>query len=159
MEIKSIKSHLTVTLLLCILLPTGLIGVAAYWFVYNDIMESRIQDVGRIADASHEELRMQLHRNNEHGKALLDKLIAVCHRSNGDINDCVRAKQEQFDAANIDQAEVFAPLNQLFIGLGIFALLFACFAWLVATTIAKSISRPIISLADMAQALSREDFT
>ncbi len=311
---RSIKTHLTVTLLLCILLPTGLIGATAYWFVYNDIRENRIKDVGHIADARHEELRMRLHRDNEHGKALLDRLIAVCQYSDAGINGCVRTKLEQFAAINhvvgfifhsgiesdlilgsnpipfdnlnkpflpgqiaaistvngvslfsliaadsasgfslvttypgqelqeifvgstmlgqsgetflsdnqgffitkpryppqqgvikpisaipmqrclrsesgetlnldyrgvsiihgfrfvpeigggcimahIDQVEAFAPLRQLVMGLSVAAFLFACFAWLIAAMIGKSMSRPIIALADMAQALSRGDFT
>ncbi|HEY8034612.1 MAG TPA: EAL domain-containing protein [Methylobacter sp.] len=311
---RSIKTHLTVTLLLCILLPTGLIGATAYWFVYNEIKESRIENVGHIADARHEELRMQLNRDNERGKALLDRLIAVCRYSDVGINGCVRARLEQFatinhvvgftfhsgiesdltwggDAipfdkinksflpgqiaaistvngasllsliaadpvsgfslvttypgqelqdifvgskvlgqsgetfladnqgffitkpryssqqglfnpisampmqhclhsendetlnldyrgvsiihgfrfvpeigggcimAHIDQAEAFAPLTRLVMGLSVAAFLFACSAWLIATMIGRSMSKPIIALADMAQALSLGDFT
>lgn len=100
MRIRSIKTHLTVTLLLCILLPTGLIGVTAYWFVYNEIKESRIENVGHIADARHEELRIHLSRDNERSKALLDRLVAVCRFSDMTINGCARAKLEQFAAVN-----------------------------------------------------------
>ncbi|WP_333875841.1 EAL domain-containing protein [Methylobacter sp.] len=312
---RSIKTHLTVTLLLCLLLPTGLIGAAAYWFVYDDIRENRIKDVGHIADARHEELRVQLHRNNEHGKALLDRLIALCHRSDGGINSCVRATLEQFVSINhiigftfhsgiegdltlgseaiafdkldtpflpgqiatistvngisllsliaadstsgfnlmttysaeqalqeifvgssvlgqsgesfladnrgyfitkprypseqgtikpisaipmqhclrhesgetldldyhgvpiiygfrfvpeigggcimahIDQAEAFAPLTRLIIDLGRTAFIFTCSAWLIAAMIGKRLSKPIITLTDMTQSLSRGDFT
>ncbi|MGZ4968773.1 MAG: EAL domain-containing protein [Methylobacter sp.] len=311
----SIKTHLTVTLLLCILVPTGLIGAAAYWFMYGSIKENRIEDVGYVADSRYEELRVHLHRINEQSKALLDRLIAACHSSDDSINGCVRAKLEQFGGINhiigltfhsgiesdiswgndavpfdkldkpflpgqiatistangvsllsliasdsvsgfnlvttyspgqelqeiftdssalgqsgevfladnrgyfitkprytseqgtvkpisaipmqhclrgesretldldyrgipiihgfrfvpeigggcimahIDQAEAFAPLKQLVMGLSIATLLFAGLAWLIATIIGRSMSRPIIALADMARALSEGDFT
>ncbi|TRW95125.1 EAL domain-containing protein [Candidatus Methylobacter oryzae] len=100
MGMRSIKTHLTVTLLLCILLPTGLIGATAYWFVYNSIKENRIKDVGRVADTRYEELRTHLQKDNERGKALLDKLISVCSNVDGGINDCVRTRLEQFAAIN-----------------------------------------------------------
>ncbi len=314
MGMKSIKTHLTVTLLLCILLPTGLIGATAYWFVYNDIRENRIKDVGHIADARYEELRMRLHRDNERSKALLDRLVATCRYSDGGINGCVQAKLEQFAAVNhivgftfhsgiendltwgrdaipfdklnkafqpgqiatistlngvpllsliaadsasgfslattypgqdlqeifavssvlgqsgetfladnqglfitkpryssqqgtinpisaipmqhclhsesgetlnldyrgvsvihgfrfvpeigggcimahIDQSEAFEPLSKLVISLSGAVFFFACCAWLIAAMVSRSMSRPIIALADMAQALSRGDFT
>lgn len=97
---RSIKTHLTVALLLCILLPTGLIGATAYWFVYNSIKENRIESVGHIADTRYEELRMRLLRDNERGKDLLATLIAVCRYSDEGINACAKAKLEQFSAIN-----------------------------------------------------------
>lgn len=86
--------------MLCILLPTGLIGTTAYWFVYNDIRENRIGDVGQIADVRYEEVRMRLHEYNERGKGLLDTLIADCRYNDEGINACARAKLEQFAAIN-----------------------------------------------------------
>ena len=59
---------------------------------------------------------------------------------------------------HIDQAEAFAPLARLVMGLGIVTLLFACFAWLMARMISKSVTNPITALTDMAQALTRGDF-
>ncbi len=311
---RSIKTHLTVTLLLCILLPTGLIGATACWSVYNGIRENRIKDVGHIALVRYEELRMRLHRDNERSKELLDTLIAACRYSDAGINACAKAKLEQFAAINhavgfvfhsgsendlavgsnailfdklnipflpgqiaatskvngvsllsliaidsasgfslvttytgqelqeifvsslvlgqsgetfladnqgffitkprypsqqgvirpisavpmqqclrgesgqamnadyrdisiihgfrpvpeigggcimahIDQVEAFAPLRQLSISLGGLAFLFACSAWLIATVIGRNMARPITALADMAQTLSRGDFT
>ncbi len=97
---RSIKTHLTVALLLCILLPTGLIGATAYWFVCNSIKENRIESVGHIADTRYEELRMRLHRDNERSKDLLATLIAVCRYSDEGINGCAKAKLEQFAAIN-----------------------------------------------------------
>ncbi|TAN67808.1 MAG: EAL domain-containing protein [Methylobacter sp.] len=97
---RSIKAHLTVTLLLCILLPTGLIGASAYWFVYNNIKENRIESVGQIADARYEELHIRLNRDNERNKNLLGALIAVCRYSDVGINACARSKLEQFAAIN-----------------------------------------------------------
>ncbi|HEY8097373.1 MAG TPA: PAS domain S-box protein, partial [Methylobacter sp.] len=313
---RSIKTHLTVTLLLCILLPTGLIGATAYWFAFNCIKENRIEDVGQIAEVRYETMRMQLHKDNERGKVLLDTLIASCRYSDEGINACARGKLGQFAAINdtvgfslhsgiendlevgsdaipldklnkpflpdqiaatsssnvngaplfsliaadpasgmslvttysgqklqdifdvsptlgqsgetfladnqgffitkpryssqqgvsepisavpmqhclhkesgkilgldyrnvsiihgfrfvpeigggcimvhVDQAEAFAPLNRLIIGLCVAAILLICFAWLIALKISKGMTKPIVALADMAQALSRGDFT
>jgi len=313
---RSIKTHLTATLLLCILLPTGLIGTTAYWFVFNCIKENRIEDVGQTANMRYEAMRMQLHKDNERNKVLLDTLIAVCRYSDVGINACARDKLEQFAAINhtagfslhsgiesdldlgsdaipldklnkpflpeqiaatsaspvngaplfsliaadsasgislvttysaqklqdifgaspmlgqsgetfltdnrgffitkprypsqqgisetisavpmqhclqkessntldldyrnipiihgfrfvpeigggcimahIDQAEAFAPLNRLIIGLCVAAFLLICSAWLIATKICRGMTNPIIGLADMARALSRGDFT
>ena len=100
MIMRSIKTYLTVVLLLCILLPTGLIGATAYWFVYNGIRENRIEDVGQVADVRYEELRIRLHRDNERGKVLLDTLIAACRYSDAGINACARGKLEQFATIN-----------------------------------------------------------
>jgi PAS domain S-box-containing protein len=295
------------------LLPSGLIGATTYWFVYNSIKENRVKDVGYLAEARHEELRMRLRRDNQRGKALLDNLLP-CRYSDGGINDCAQAKIEQFAAINraigfsfhsgiendlsygsnpiptdnldlpflpgqiatistvngtalfsviaadpasgfslvttysnqelqeifassrilgqsgenflvdshgfyitklryastqgisepisaipmqhclnnengeilgldyrgaaiihgfrsvpeigsgcimahIDQAEAFAPLRHLVIGLGAAAFLFALSAWLIARRTGRNMSRSIIALADMARALSRGDFT
>ncbi|MGZ8175885.1 MULTISPECIES: hybrid sensor histidine kinase/response regulator [Methylobacter] len=313
---RSIKTHLTTALLLCILLPTGLIGGAACWLVYNVIRENRIDNVEQITDARHEEMRMRLHEYNERGKGLLDTLIAVCRYSDAGINTCAKARLEQFAAVNhavglslhsgiesdfavgadalslnglnqpflpgqiaatsmskvngdtvlsliavdsasgfslvttysgqklqdifvdspvlgqsgetfltdsqglfitksrypsqqgvtkpittvpmerclhkessemldfdyrnvpiihgfrfvpeigggcimahVDQAEAFAPLTRLVTGLGVIAFLLTCSAWLIATMISRSITKPIISLADMARALSAGDFS
>ncbi len=97
---RSIKTHLTVALLLCILLPAALISATAYWFVYNSIKENRIEGVGHIAATRYEELRMRLHKDNERGKDLLATLIAVCRYSDEGINACSRDKLEQFAAIN-----------------------------------------------------------
>jgi PAS domain S-box-containing protein len=97
---RSINTHLTAALLLCILLPSGLIGATAYWFSYNGIRENRIKDVGQIADARYEELRMRLHVHNERGQDLLNTLIAVCRRSNEGVNACARSKLEPLAAIN-----------------------------------------------------------
>jgi len=98
-KMRSIKTHLTVTLLWFMLLLTGLIGATTYWFVYSSIKENRIKDVGYLAEARHEELRMRLRKYDQYGKALLDNLIS-CRYSNEGINNCARAKMEQFAAIN-----------------------------------------------------------
>ena len=312
-KMRSIKTHLTVTLLLFMLLPTGLIGATAYWFIYNGIKENRIKEVDYIADARHEELRLRLRRDDQRGQALLDSLI-TCRHSDSGINSCAQDKMSEFAAithavgitfhsgierdfsfgsaaipkeklnqpflpgqiaavstvngaslfaliasdpasgfslvttypgqelqdifvnskilgqsgetflvdnkgffitkphypseqgistpisaipmqhclgkesgailnpdyrgvpiihgfrfvpeigagcimAHIDQAEAFAPLKHLVMGLGVVAFLFSCFAWLIASMSGRSMSRSIIALADMARALSRGDFT
>ncbi|MCK9394330.1 MAG: EAL domain-containing protein [Methylobacter sp.] len=313
---RPIKTHLTAVLLSCILLPTGLIGVTAYRFLYDNIRENRIGDVGQIAEARYDAMRMRLYEDNERGKSLLDTLIAVCRGSGEGFNSCARNKVELFVAINhtvgltlhsgiendlivgadatsldtlnkpflpgqiaaisaskvngaslislvatdlasgfslvttypgqklqdifvgspvlgqsgetfltddqglfitkprypsrqgvskpisaapmerclrsesnetldvdyrnvpiihgfrfvpeigggcimahIDQAEAFASLRRLVIGLGIAACLFAYSAWLIATMIGRSMAKPIIGLTDMARALSRGDFT
>ena len=97
---RSIKTHLTCVLLLCILLPTGLIGATACWFLYNGIRENSIEDVGRIAEARYEELRSRLDKDNERSKVLLATLIAACRYSDNGVNSCTRAKLEQFAAIN-----------------------------------------------------------
>ncbi|MGZ5052723.1 MAG: PAS domain S-box protein [Methylobacter sp.] len=97
---RSIHTYLTATLLLCILLPTGLIGAAAYWFIYNDIRDDRINDVGEIADARYEELRLWLYERNEQGRDLLNTLIASCRASDNGINACSQPKLEQFIATH-----------------------------------------------------------
>jgi PAS domain S-box-containing protein len=81
------------------LLPSGLIGATTYWLAYSGIKENRIKDVGYLAEARHEELRMRLRRDNQRGKALLDNLLP-CRYSDGGINDCAQAKIEQFAAIN-----------------------------------------------------------
>ena len=68
--------------------------------MYNDIKENRIADVGQIADARYEEMGMQLHEYDEHGKGLLDTLIAACRYSDAGINACARAKLVEFAAIN-----------------------------------------------------------
>jgi len=98
-KMRSIKTHLTVTLLWFMLLPTGLIGATTYWFLYNGIKENRIKDVGYLAEARHEELRMHLRKDDQYGKALLDNLIS-CRYSDEGINNCAQAKMEQFAAIN-----------------------------------------------------------
>jgi len=81
------------------LLPSGLIGVTSYWLAYSGIKENRIKDVGYLAEARHEELRLRLRRDNLRGKALLDSLLP-CRYSDSGINVCARAKIEQFAAIN-----------------------------------------------------------
>lgn len=100
MKMRSIKVHLTVAFLLCILLPTGLIGATAYWFVFDSIKENRMESVEQIADARYEELRMRLYKDNERGRALLDSLIATCRYSDDGVNVCAKIKLEQFAAIN-----------------------------------------------------------
>ncbi|MEE7625235.1 EAL domain-containing protein [Methylobacter sp. Wu8] len=96
----TIKTHLTAVLLLCILLPTGLIGVAAYWFLYDAIKESRVEDVGQIANTCYEATRRRLYEDNERAKGLLETLIAVCRGSGEGFNACAR-----------DRIEIFADIN------------------------------------------------
>lgn len=300
--------------MLCILLPTGLIGATAYWSVCNSIRENRIKDVGLIADARYVELRTRLHEYNERGIDLLNTVIAICRYSDVGVNACARTKLEQFAAINhavgftlhsgiendlvvgndaipfdklnkpflpgqiaviskvngasllsliavdsaagfslvttypghelqnifvgssllgqsgetfltdnqgffitkpryssqqdslkpisaapmqhclrsensetlnpdyrdvsiihgfrfvpeigggcimahIDQAEAFAPLTRLIMGLSVAAFFFACSAWLIAAMIGRNMTKPIVALADMARGLSEGDFT
>lgn len=315
MKITSIKTHLIATLLICILLPSGLIGAATYWFMFNDIKESRIDIVRHMAAERHQDLRIRLHEDNERGKNLLSVLIEVCQYSDKNNHDCAADKLKQFEAINhtvgltfhsgieadhtlgaeaiplekinqpflpgqlaattiskisgiplyslvatdsasgfslvttypvqalqtvfvdtpvlgqsgenflvdnhgffitksrypsqqgvsapisalpmqrclagesskmlyfdyhgvpiihgfhfvpeigggcimahVDQAEAFAPMQRMFLGLALAAFLFACFAWLMAARIGRAMTQPIVALTGMAQALSRGDF-
>lgn len=97
---RSIHTYLTGALLLCILLPTGLIGAAAYRFIYNDIRNDRINDVGEIADVRYDELRLWLYEHNQQGQDLLNALIASCRASDYGIGACARPKLEQFIATH-----------------------------------------------------------
>ncbi|MGZ5052354.1 MAG: EAL domain-containing protein [Methylobacter sp.] len=97
---KSIKTHLTAALLLCILLPTALIGGVAYWFTYNNIRENRIQDVGQVADARYKELRLRLYDLDERGRQLLRILLSACRDSDNGFNACARGRLEQFISIN-----------------------------------------------------------
>ncbi|NOT12675.1 MAG: EAL domain-containing protein [Methylococcaceae bacterium] len=97
---RSIKSHLTTSLLLCLLLPTCLIGGTAYWFVFNVIKENRIGTVGQLADTRHEALRIRLHEDLQRSKDLLDTLIATCRSNNMTINACAQSRLKQFADVN-----------------------------------------------------------
>ena len=97
---RSIKTQLTFTLLVCILLPTGLIAASAYWLVFNTISEQRINDVEHIADERYQAMRMQLQRDNERGARLLESLIAACGNSDFGVNNCAQVKLQQFAAIN-----------------------------------------------------------
>lgn len=99
-KMRSIKTHLTVALLLCILLPTGLLGGMACWFVYNLIEENRIGDVGQIADTRYEEMRAWLHEADVRSQDLLNILIEDCRHSDASTNPCALAKLKQFTAIN-----------------------------------------------------------
>jgi diguanylate cyclase (GGDEF)-like protein/PAS domain S-box-containing protein len=97
---RSIKTHLTFALLLCILLPTGLIGAVAYWFEYNNIRDNRIEAVEQVAGSRYDAMRNRLHEDNERSKALLNTLIVACRYSDRGVNACVRPKLEQFAVIN-----------------------------------------------------------
>jgi len=97
---RSIKTHLTAALLLCILLPTALIGTTACLLTYNSIRENRIKDVGQVADARYEELRLRLHDYDERGRDLLNTLLTFCRASDNGLNACARARLEQFISIN-----------------------------------------------------------
>jgi PAS domain S-box-containing protein len=61
--------------------------------------------------------------------------------------------------AHIDQAEAFAPLTRLFVAFIGITFLLTGLAWLIAKTLSTSITKPIMELADMVQALSAGNFT
>ncbi len=316
MQTRSLKTHVTAALLLCILLPTALIGGAAYGFLYNMIKDNRITTVGQVADARYEQLLQRLREDHKRNSSLLTNLVNGCRGRVMGINACAQSHLDQFadfnDAvglrfhsgvesdltvgteaipvevlaksfqsgqlavlstnpqnntglysmistdwatgfqlvttypaqelqsifvnapalgqsgetfladsqglfitqprypsqqglikpisampmerclrkesgetldldyrnipiihgfrfvpeigggcimAHIDQAEAFAPLRRLMIGLGVTISLVVLFAWLIATRLSRSLAKPILALADSAQALSNGDFT
>lgn len=95
---QSIKSQLTTTMLLCILLPTLLIGGAAYNVLYDSIKKYFIEEVGEVADARHHELRIHLLDNDQKNLNLLASLINLCGSAIASINNCAKPKLEQFSA-------------------------------------------------------------
>jgi PAS domain S-box-containing protein len=97
---KSIKTHLTVTLLLCILLPSGLISATAFWFIFDTIKQERIQDVSQIAEARHQSLHEQLFEDNHRAQELLKTVIAECRGSDVGINVCAKPKLNEFFSIN-----------------------------------------------------------
>jgi len=86
------------------LLPSLLIGAAAYSKLYDLIKKNRIEDVGQIAHARHETLRQKLTQDNHRNTALLQSIIASCHQAA--INQCIKPKLEQF-AAITPKASLF----------------------------------------------------
>ena len=107
MTMRSIKSQLTTTVLLCILLPTGLIGGAAYSLLYDLIKKNLIEEVGEIADERYEELRIRLRDDNKWGKNLLDSIIASCGPDIESINTCIQPQLEQFIAIHPNASLTF----------------------------------------------------
>ena len=75
---NSLKTRLIITMLLMVVLPTITIG----WVVHNRISEyirsDRISDVGRVADAKHEQLVMVLTRANSRAELFLSSLNKQC---------------------------------------------------------------------------------
>jgi PAS domain S-box-containing protein len=96
----SIKTHLTITLLLCILLPSCLIGGTTLWLLFSTIKEERIKSVGEVAQFRYERLREHLLQNNQRGSDLLHSVLADCRESDFGVNICAKTRLEQFFIIN-----------------------------------------------------------
>lgn len=75
---NSIKTRLTIVLLLMVILPTLIIGWVAYSMAFNIIREERIRNVGLVAASKHSQLVLMLTHENSSAKHFLSDLNAKC---------------------------------------------------------------------------------
>lgn len=75
---NSIKTRLTIVLLLMVLLPTLIIGWVAYSMAFNIIRAERIRNVGLVAASKHSQLVLMLTHENSSAKHFLSDLNARC---------------------------------------------------------------------------------
>jgi PAS domain S-box-containing protein len=85
-RLNSLKTRLIVTLLLIVILPTITIGWMAHDLMSRYIRSEQISDVGRVADAKHEQLAMVLTQANSRAKLLLLGLNKQCGGSSAKLN-------------------------------------------------------------------------
>ncbi len=78
MKFNSLKTRLVITLLLMAVLPASAIGWMAFNMMSGYIRSDHVSDVGRVADAKHEQLVMVLTRANNRAKHFLSDLSAQC---------------------------------------------------------------------------------
>ena len=77
-KFNSIKTHITIVLLLMVLLPTLTIGWMTHSVMSGYIRSDRISDVGRVAKTKHEQLAMVLSQANRSAEHLLSELDKQC---------------------------------------------------------------------------------
>lgn len=77
-KFESLKTRLTIALLLAVLLPTIFIGWLASNTMFENIRAERIADVGRIASSKHDQLVMVLTRANNRAEHFLSDLSVQC---------------------------------------------------------------------------------
>ena len=75
---NSLKTQLTMVLLLMVLVPTIFIGWMTHDMMSRHIMSDRISDVGRVAAIKHEQLTMILARANYRAAHFLSELETQC---------------------------------------------------------------------------------
>ena len=159
---RSIKTHLTASLLLCILLPTGLLGGISCWLVYNIIKENRMEDVGQVAEMRHQEIRAWLDEADGRGKVLLDSLVKSCRYGDAGINACAADKLKLFADSNHAVGLSFHSGLDPDLALGSDAIPLAEFSQpfrpgqIAATSVSKVNATPLLSLiaADAASGFS-----
>ncbi|HLF95784.1 MAG TPA: hypothetical protein VI457_01450, partial [Methylococcaceae bacterium] len=96
--LRSIKTHWTAVLLACFLGPALLIGGLHYRFEYSATRDSRIRDVGAMADVRHETFRVWLHHAHDAGQGFLNTLSAFCRDSDTGFAACAKPPMERFAA-------------------------------------------------------------
>lgn len=75
---NSLKTRLAITLAAMAILPILLLGWVVYDTMLNAIKLERLEMVGRVADAKHDQLRMVLTRANSRGQQFLSDLSRQC---------------------------------------------------------------------------------
>lgn len=83
---NTLRTRLTIALLLLVLLPTITIGWAAYNTMFETIRSSRISDVGQDADSKHDQLVMVLTRANLSAEHFLSDLSDQCSGNTAKLN-------------------------------------------------------------------------
>ncbi len=148
--------------MLCILLPTGLLGGISCWLVYNIIKENRMEDVAQIAEVRHQETRAWLDETNTRGKVLLNSLVKSCRYGDAGINACAADKLKQFAESNHAVGLTFHSGLNIDLSVGSDAIPFAEFSQafrpgqIAATSVSKVNATPLLSLisADAASGFS-----
>jgi len=97
---NSIKTRLTMVLLLMVLLPTLIIGWVAYSMTFEIIRAERIRDVGLMAASKHSQLVMMLTHVNASAKHFLSGLHVKCGGNTSKLNHvCATGLIKQYLAA------------------------------------------------------------
>ena len=85
-KFTTLRTRLTITLLLMVLLPTLTIGWMAYNSMFETIRSERIKAVGQVADSKHDQLVMVLTRANIRAEHFLSDLSAQCGNNSTKLN-------------------------------------------------------------------------
>lgn len=85
-KFNTIRTRLTISLLLMSVLPAIAISLVAYYEIFETIRSARIRDVGRVADSKHEQLVMVLTRLNNRAEHFLSGLSAQCSGNAARLN-------------------------------------------------------------------------
>ncbi|MDO8313415.1 MAG: hypothetical protein Q7T25_15900, partial [Sideroxyarcus sp.] len=85
-KFNTLRTRLTVALLLMVLLPTITISWVAYNRMFETVRSERMKAVGRVADSKHDQLVMVLTRANIRAEHFLSDLHAQCSGNAGKLN-------------------------------------------------------------------------